>query len=1216
MQPHDDTSSSPLSLWMLGPFRVMLGATTLALPPRSRAHALLAYLLLHHGRAVDRSYLVGQLDPDLPDLVARRRLSDTIYLLRRLLPAARLQTTPTTLALTLAPQDDCDLLAFEHLLRQPVDQVERSLLLACPEPIFCPELDHEWVLPARETLHLRLLNRLEQCASVDLQAGQLTSARDLLLRLLQLDPLREVAEVSLLHVFEALGSRSEAIRQYEQWCQHLQREFGFTPRPETEQAYRYLIRQTTPALRPTPTTLPTTLPLVGRDDERRHILNWMDQASSHATLILLEGMAGIGKSYLLDYVAGDAHWRNWQVARATTDPTRSTLEQALASLLTPLHYEHLAAILPAAWYHHVIALFPPDDACRLASQSTRHAELSAESYYATIVRLLEGLTSHTPLLLILDGMHEASEADLALLSRLATMQTRCPLMLIVSYRPSAREEGGRWAALQRLGTLATGRCLELASLNGAACRMLLEETLGPWTDAAVEQIVSFTGGHPLFLREVVTWLLEDGLLRRERDGRWMLDGGLFELEPVPDLAHTVGLRLDSLTERELTLLTLMALQHEPLSVEALVQLTDWSAPSIIEQAQRMVQRHIVRQCPSGYTYAHALIAQAARERLDATSRRTYHDRLLALPDKHIRPSPLRRALHALAAESWEAALPLLITASKEARRRGDYRVALRLIKHALDALAQSNLTSALHTEYHIELLFEQLQVWNWHPPEQAEEQAAVIATLNGYLPARGPFRLQLTLAEIEYLLTLGANQAALTKIRTALDQLSNDATPEQLVRLHFQYGKVAQRLEMLHEGIAHLKIARDLAAACGSIEDEVAALGNLAVYHHFAGDFGTARVGYNQVKAFCDTHGLVMPGLVASANLAALDQAEGKLAEAICGYEQVIASCARNAAVDPPDLENLAELMILVGAFDRAKSLLSQAIALWHERGGNAALTHCRQAMLALATQEFACARDHLAIARASNRTGDDRRVAGEIELWQALIGLEVGDFALAEASVAHAERIYRHMGVRFYQALITAIAALAAARQGHFAQAHAHLAASTAALEARVQTLVDPRYYLGLTAELLGETGEAARFYQTAWEQLCTQAATLPPDLAAGMPTTPFAKRLARAVARQQAQTALMTLPGKYAPTGRPLHPWEEVRLVWSLPDTTDERHNRTVRQRNLHDLLIQASEQEAAPTLADLARMLQVSTATVSRDLLELRRRGASVATRGVRR
>jgi biotin operon repressor len=91
--------------------------------------------------------------------------------------------------------------------------------------------------------------------------------------------------------------------------------------------------------------------------------------------------------------------------------------------------------------------------------------------------------------------------------------------------------------------------------------------------------------------------------------------------------------------------------------------------------------------------------------------------------------------------------------------------------------------------------------------------------------------------------------------------------------------------------------------------------------------------------------------------------------------------------------------------------------------------------------------------------------------------------------------------------------------------------------------------------------------------------------------------------------------LPRAGAPLRRPLGEDDYVAVTWT-PDAPEDaglasKGDRR-RQRLLH-LLRRASEQGATPTADDLAAALEVSRATVKRDLAALRQTGRQVKTRG---
>jgi tetratricopeptide (TPR) repeat protein len=93
--------------------------------------------------------------------------------------------------------------------------------------------------------------------------------------------------------------------------------------------------------------------------------------------------------------------------------------------------------------------------------------------------------------------------------------------------------------------------------------------------------------------------------------------------------------------------------------------------------------------------------------------------------------------------------------------------------------------------------------------------------------------------------------------------------------------------------------------------------------------------------------------------------------------------------------------------------------------------------------------------------------------------------------------------------------------------------------------------------------------------------------------------------------------LPVVGIPTGRPLHDDEWVEITWTVTAPEDEAvlGKAARRQHRLLRLLREAKEQDATPTVDDLADALEVSRATIKRDLAALRRAGHEVRTRGSR-
>jgi biotin operon repressor len=127
---------------------------------------------------------------------------------------------------------------------------------------------------------------------------------------------------------------------------------------------------------------------------------------------------------------------------------------------------------------------------------------------------------------------------------------------------------------------------------------------------------------------------------------------------------------------------------------------------------------------------------------------------------------------------------------------------------------------------------------------------------------------------------------------------------------------------------------------------------------------------------------------------------------------------------------------------------------------------------------------------------------------------------------------------------------------------------------------------------------------------------------LAAGMPAAAQARfkeavpvnRDIMAAIGEFSQRVEVKLARAAVPLGRELVEADYTTVSWTLASPLDElvkgRHER--RQTILKRLLAEAQTQKAAPTDADLATALGVSTRTIERDLAALRGEGISFETR----
>jgi DNA-binding SARP family transcriptional activator len=134
---------------------------------------------------------------------------------------------------------------------------------------------NEWLVIEQERLHQLALNGFRQLADWQEQQGSFTAGILTAQRWLTLDPLDEIAQQKLMRLFAYDGRTSEALRVYEKYRDHLQKEMSISPDPDTTALYQSIQdgSLSTPVIASAlPHNLPRRLlPLFGRERELKKL---------------------------------------------------------------------------------------------------------------------------------------------------------------------------------------------------------------------------------------------------------------------------------------------------------------------------------------------------------------------------------------------------------------------------------------------------------------------------------------------------------------------------------------------------------------------------------------------------------------------------------------------------------------------------------------------------------------------------------------------------------------------------------------------------------------------------------------------------------------------------------------------------------------------------------------------------------------------------------
>ena len=168
------------------------------------------------------------------------------------------------------------------------------------------------------------------------------------------------------------------------------------------------------------------------------------------------------------------------------------------------------------------ALLEPDDDARTIAETI--AQLTGlletrgavEEGFWAVRTLFARLAQDRPLVAVLDDAQWAEPTLLALLEHVARHTTSVPILLLCVSRPELLERRPDWG--QSAGRSTTVR---LEPLDEAACDRRIAELLGEAQSAlgVRDRIADTAEGNPLFVEQMISMLIDDGLLAAGRPAR-------------------------------------------------------------------------------------------------------------------------------------------------------------------------------------------------------------------------------------------------------------------------------------------------------------------------------------------------------------------------------------------------------------------------------------------------------------------------------------------------------------------------------------------------------------------------------------------------------------------------------------------------------------------------------------------------------------------------
>ncbi|MEU6275601.1 AAA family ATPase [Streptomyces populi] len=768
---------------------------------------------------------------------------------------------------------------------------------------------------------------------------------------------------------------------------------------------------------------------VGRADELGVLNDALSRAAAgEPQALLLGGEAGVGKTRFLEEFSASATREGAVVACGgcveigADGLPFAPFSTALRALRRTLPDELAAA---AAGQEEELARLLPELA--RTTRGRQYEEDGMARLFELTARLLERVAADRTVVVVLEDLHWADASTRHLLAYLFRTLRSGRLVVIATYRADdIHRRHPLRPLLAELDRLRTVRRIDLGRLDRAEVGRQIAGILAREPDTAqADEIFARSDGNAFFVEELAVAAREGcptGLTDTLRD---LL---LVRVEGLPESAQRVA--------------RIVAEGGSTVEYPLLAAVARLAEDDLIEALRACVGANILTASPGGdgYRFRHSLVREAVSDDLLPGERsrfnRRYAEALEAAPalvpaDERV----TRLASYWYHAHDAAKALPVVLDASVEARRRHAHAEQLRLLERAMELweAVPESVRAELRPIDYVEAYPLPLPAGHGEPPDGRDLATTPLSYLDLMAEAAVAGRL------------CGERERALKTTRRALHLLEDEndplraawfwtqrsrlvqaqvrgdgwkelATAQELVRglppsrVHAEVLSLVASWCMVHQpghsALSAAERAVEYAHMVGARDTELNArltLGGLMVD---AGDVETGLAEMYRVRERAERQGAAYVMGRLHVNLPSHLESVGRSREAVALLREGVELARRNGLLDTQAWiwGNLSESLYALGRWDEAVGAAREALALGLD-GKASGVGASRLVPVALARGDLAEAGRRLAAARGHFGTHDPMP-QHSLPLLCATIGIVAGEGRLLDARTALEEAL------------------------------------------------------------------------------------------------------------------------------------------------------------------------------------------------------------------
>ena len=381
---------------------------------------------------------------------------------------------------------------------------------------------------------------------------------------------------------------------------------------------------------------------VGREAELRQLQSAFDAAlSGNGGLVMVVGEPGIGKTSVCEQLATYAAMRGGRTLRGHCYEEGSLslpylpFVEAMRTYVLDRDPEALRSELGSNAPY--VARIVSEVRDKLAVEQPEGGDPEDDRW-----RLLQGVTTFLrnaanvqPLVIVLEDLHWADKGTLDVLTHIARSLEGARMLIIGTYRDVEVDRShalsGALAELRRFTNFSRVTLRGLGADDVQNMLATIAARAVPW--ALAEQVHRQTEGNPLFVQEVLRYLVEEGFLQRNASGELHQPGSDISLAmQIPEgLRDVIGKRLSRLGPETNKVLAVAAVIGRDFRLDVLqdvAAVTEEELYAALEEASgKGVLEERRQQGALGYRFTHAFLRQTLYEEIFTPRRIRTHQQV-------------------------------------------------------------------------------------------------------------------------------------------------------------------------------------------------------------------------------------------------------------------------------------------------------------------------------------------------------------------------------------------------------------------------------------------------------------------------------------------------------------------------------------------------------------------------------------------------------------